>query len=878
MTRCLIVLTGLLALAVAQAAPPTAAPLGKVPFNWAPPPHEGAPRYFPVAQDAKPACCLVIPTQYKPQDVVAARMLATYLKLITGADFATVREDSVPPGLAQVHVGDTARARQTPLDLPPLRYGKHQMPNVNGFLVETVSPEFMLVRGGSDRGVLNGVVGLLKRYCGVRRYWPGEPGGLGDVVPPNPNLALPQLEWRDWPYFISTTMSGTDDRGPRAEKYREAKLYDFWRLNATIPSNESYYQLLDARHRTDEPGIFPLINGKRFIPAYQEGKDDPNGWQPCVSNPRVVQLMADYIRDYFRKHPDRFALNLAVNDGYGDCTCDGCQAMDAPGADHLNRVGMCDRYVKFDNQVAELVAREFPDKILAFIAYGSMRQPPTTVKLHPMLMPVLCVWDNAFQMWDDWKKMGSTHMGLYLYHDDIWFIMPKVDLHQSARRLRYIVGSGEARHFYQEFYGIYPLDGMVGYLEQELLWDPRRNEDQVLDEHYRLFFGPAAQPMKQFYQAVEQGYEQWVQAAGAPHPFGKDLSSIRDHSTIEQFAVLPVALAEKGRDCLRRARQAATDDPTVKARLELVRKTFEFGALGSALYWSDRRLREMPVTKPADCERVVREARQAVLSALELPRYKAAVMEQPDMRAYENHEASDTFYQGLKDRAVDPDVINHVCAAYARGTACLRRNMTAAAAQQWWRQRRQAETDPLVASLLNAAEQEAGGTPLVNAIADPGYEGRGARQAAVGSEQPDGQKSYGGANVWCGAGSPMTCGFATDQAHGGKYSFAFERTQHAGVCERLDCQPGDVLRMSVWVKFNDQPGVYCVQTLPRGEGEFARTTVKLPNKPGVWQKAELTFVAPPGLKYVDLWVFVDQQGPGAKLWVDDWFIAKVPRP
>jgi len=32
-------------------------------------------------------------------------------------------------------------------------------------------------RSGRHRA---GVVGFLKRYAGVRRYWPGNPGGLGD--------------------------------------------------------------------------------------------------------------------------------------------------------------------------------------------------------------------------------------------------------------------------------------------------------------------------------------------------------------------------------------------------------------------------------------------------------------------------------------------------------------------------------------------------------------------------------------------------------------------------------------------------------------------------------------------------------------------------
>jgi len=37
------------------------------------------------------------------------------------------------------------------------------------------------------------------------------------------------------------------------------------------------------------------------------------------------------------------------------------------GADVLIRTGLADRYIKFNNQVCEFVAREFPKKIIVFL-------------------------------------------------------------------------------------------------------------------------------------------------------------------------------------------------------------------------------------------------------------------------------------------------------------------------------------------------------------------------------------------------------------------------------------------------------------------------------------------------------------------------------
>ncbi|MBM4086576.1 MAG: DUF4838 domain-containing protein, partial [Planctomycetes bacterium] len=637
-------------------------------------------------------------------------------------------------------------------------------------------------------------------------------------------------------YFISRIMSGLDDRGPQSELTRRVTFASFWRMNYTIPSNESYYRLMKPLEHLNEPELFPLINGKRFVPT----KPKEQGWQPCVSNPRVAEIMADSIKEHFRQNPDKFALNLAVNDGYGDCTCDKCRAMDAPDADPINRIGLCDRYVKFDNQVAELVAKEFPGKILAFIAYGSMRLPPTTVKLHPMLTPVLCVGGNTFQMWDDWQKMGATHMGAYFYHDDVWFIIPKMDIHQSAKRIRYMVSSGRARHFYQEFYGIYPLDGMVGYVEQELTWDPRLKEDDLLAEYYGKFYGKAAAQMKAFYDALEGGYHAWLEAVGEPHPFGRDAGSMSDSKSLKQFAVLPVEVAANAQRSLEAALAASQGDTLVQERIKLVKSLFDFAALGSRLYWAGERLRGAAVNDPASAEKALADAREAVHSGLALADYKFQVMEQPGIKAYADHGDRDTFYNDLQKGDVHSEVVSEMVASFDRVSAWLSKSIGPAKSEAWWQERRRADDPPLLRRLMDVAAFDASGRKLENLVKDPSFEERGVKQVASTEANKDGHLTHGGVNVWSSAGTPMSCALTREDAHTGKHSFVFWQTQRAGVSESVTVKEGDRLRMSVWVKHNDKKGTYIVQTDPRGErGHLPRSTVAVPWKPGEWQRFEI---------------------------------------
>ncbi len=56
-----------------------------------------------------------------------------------------------------------------------------------------------------------------------------------------------------------------------AGPYAKTSTLDFYRLNYTIPSNESYYQWIRAdQFGQTHPEYFPVFQGKRFIPKMNE--------------------------------------------------------------------------------------------------------------------------------------------------------------------------------------------------------------------------------------------------------------------------------------------------------------------------------------------------------------------------------------------------------------------------------------------------------------------------------------------------------------------------------------------------------------------------------------------------------------------------------
>ncbi len=63
-----------------------------------------------------------------------------------------------------------------------------------------------------------------------------------------------------------------------------------------------------------------------------------------------------------------------------------------------------------------------------------------------MSIPVLTFSDiNTFRAWDQWMRIAPGEMGLYLHHDEAhMFVLPPLDIHHMADKLRYAVASGRA--------------------------------------------------------------------------------------------------------------------------------------------------------------------------------------------------------------------------------------------------------------------------------------------------------------------------------------------------------------------------------------------------------------------------------------------------
>ena len=159
-----------------------------------------------------------------------------------------------------------------------------------------------------------------------------------------------------------------------------------------------------------DPDVYPLIDGKRYVPSPSQGHY-LSGWQPCVGNPRSVDIAVRHVLDTYKRSPRTASVSLSVNDGGGNhCQCKLCRAMDAKDAFKDPMIPkLSDRYFRFYNKVIERVVKAKPDAYVAALGYGACSRPPVETKIHPRVIVFVTGGDPT-----RFKGVGGAR-GSYFY-------------------------------------------------------------------------------------------------------------------------------------------------------------------------------------------------------------------------------------------------------------------------------------------------------------------------------------------------------------------------------------------------------------------------------------------------------------------------------
>jgi len=578
-----------------------------------------------LVKGGKPAATIILAQDPTRSAQLAAAEFNHYIKKISGVELPTAYDNKMVAGNL-VLIGESRFTRKLGLknkDFQKQEYLIQTKPNMlilMGYDSDERGPidyeRTGLWKGfnwfGSYVGSVYAVHDFLRKFCGIRWYLPTE---LGEVVPKRATLSFSGLNLRRnpwtiyrevYPWRMPKSLYWWDPAKPTWDAKKKKYMIKL------LPQRES--NLFWLRHKI---GGYPFKANhafytwkKRFAKSHPEyfaknADGSTNYDQLCYSSDAVVKQIVTDAKEWFKGNKrdengiPRFGnsrgdyISLVPMDNGNWCKGEKCQKQLSPerGRGGAFSNGIASNYIfNFVNRVAREFQKELPGKKVSALAYHDYYLPPDepNFKLEPNVAVMLCRTNltgglgkiytkNGYRKEDilRWREL-TPNLYMWEYYNFPQYrqhnIFPSVVPHRIAEELRFQHSLGVKGMFWLLDYGptgvifLNPvMDDINLYVTLRLADDINQNVDEILDEYYHTFYGPAAKPMKAFFEMIENIYTLKGPYAGLVKP-GTKLDAAVSWTKL----CPPKRLKEFGA-FIAEAKKLTTQEP-YKSRVELVDK------------------------------------------------------------------------------------------------------------------------------------------------------------------------------------------------------------------------------------------------------------------------------------------------------------------
>ena len=301
---------------------------------------------------------IVLSPEVSESEKTAAKELQKYLKEISGAILNVIQGGTTSE--KTIYIGYNP-------EVPAFQGEDRYEDEDEGFSYKRVGHD-LIIHGGRHRGTMYGVFSFLENELGVRWYTP-----TVTVIPKRKRYKISSLDHRERPAinvrftdYYATTVGGTKVEWSAHNKE-----------NMKFVGQKNAYGDLYGFNRSHTMGIF--VPTKKYFEKHPEyfalkgGKRIPNG-QLCLTNPEVLNICIQEIKNDIRTRPTALFHSLSQNDNYGYCECEHCKATEERYGGHSGLI------IWFVNRVADAIKTEYPNAILNTFAYQYSVKPPTGIK------------------------------------------------------------------------------------------------------------------------------------------------------------------------------------------------------------------------------------------------------------------------------------------------------------------------------------------------------------------------------------------------------------------------------------------------------------------------------------------------------------------
>jgi hypothetical protein len=502
----------------------------------------------------------------------AAAELQAYLFRVSGAKLSIVHV----PSKKMISLGDNAASREAGLSAASMPWEGFQIVTKKAgvfILGRDTADDELTPGGGSSSGTLNGTYEFIERFLGVRWLLPGD---HGDFVPKSGNITIPETDISDAPAFLNRRLPYTQERRPDVKRWwRQQRLG--WSLYLTHGHN--WRHSIPATHFDTHPDWFAERGGVRVPPTGR--------YKLCTTNPGLVSAFADAAITYFDQHPDATCYSLSPSDSAGYCECEDCSALYE--TDPNGNRSVTPAMLTFYNDVAKLVAKKYPDKILAGYVYAAYVFPPKNpIVLAPNLF---LVWAPSFdygftlarpalrQQWDDLLRQWTQSTKNISYYD----LPVNIETETGALNppgleiLKFIyprLKAADVKGVY--VYGIeaWGRAAPLNYLLAKLAWNPEADVEALFDEFCAKAYGAGGDDINRMLRLLDVEVARHYQAyPAARYQLTTDMMQDVYAKNLPQLERLYLVAKSKVRD------------PDAQARLKMI------GDNLNVMHWTLRQYR-----------------------------------------------------------------------------------------------------------------------------------------------------------------------------------------------------------------------------------------------------------------------------------------------
>ena len=439
----------------------------------------------------------------------AATDLVEYIERMTGAnvpvkDTAQEIESALDSDRPVLIVGELALERNPDLREALAGVGKQEPSFRRDAIVVKRVDNRVYLAGTNDDSHYYAVAWLLRQW-GCRWYMPT---AFGESIPRHETLQLGQVDHAYGPPF------------------EIRRFWISWNGDRT-----GYEAFLRRNFMNEERKVGAHALGRYVEELVPEGGSK---YDVPIAEPRTAKHVAAQLEERFANGEH---IALGMDDGTYASGSELDERLQAGLYDkYFNAPMLTDPFMKFYNQVARILQDKYPQSnaTIGFLAYNNITIPPQRVtEAEPPLLARLAPIDvDPIHHMDDpvspprqefkhimyrWADVMNGRVTIYDYDQSmlVWRDIPNPSHQAFERDVKHYRDAG-ILGIDTESRGAFATTFTNLYLRGHLMWNPDANVDELLDDFYPRFYGPAAEPMRAYWEAI---FEAWDETIVTEHEY-----------------------------------------------------------------------------------------------------------------------------------------------------------------------------------------------------------------------------------------------------------------------------------------------------------------------------------------------------------------------